>query len=126
MPQVKKSPAGVSPPASSSRASKSAKSRREVEQAAVRFETALGEANQALKTLARNVGQGAEVAYKDLSKALKTLRRDAAKTNRQLAKDLAKVAASVRPEKTAKTAGKGASRSRTAAKKSGTTRAKKA
>jgi len=107
-------------------ASKSANSRREVEQAAERFETALGEANQALKTLARNVGKGAEVAYKDLSKALKTLRRDAAKTNRQLAKDLAKVAASVRPEKPAKTARKGASRSRTAAKKSGTTRKKMA
>jgi hypothetical protein len=126
MPQVKKSSAGVGQPASSSRASKSANSRREVEQAAERFETALGEANQALKTLARNVGQGAEVAYKDLSKALKTLRRDAAKTNRQLAKDLAKVADSVRPQKTAKAAGQGAPRSRTAAKKSGTTRKKKA
>jgi hypothetical protein len=65
MPQVKKSPAGAGQPASSSRASSSANSRREVEQATERFETALGEANQALKTLARNVGKGAEVAYKE-------------------------------------------------------------
>ena len=130
MPQVKRSPAGVRRPASPSQASGSASTRREVEQASERFETALGEANQALKTLARNVGQGADVAYKDLAKALKTLRRDAAKTNRQLAKDLATLAASVRPEKAAaKPARKSAAaspRSRSAAKKSGPSREKKA
>jgi ABC-type transporter Mla subunit MlaD len=130
MSEVKKTPARARRSGSASPAPTSPITRREVEQAAARFEKALEEANQALQTLAKNVGKGADTAYKDLSKALKTLRSDAVKTNRQLSKDLAKLAAAVNPAKApAKPARKRAARSPdsgTAAKKSAAGRGKKA
>jgi superfamily II RNA helicase len=130
MPQVKKTPARARRSDSASPAPTSPITRREVEQAAERFEKALEEANQALHTLARNVGKGAEVAYKDLSKALKTLRRDAEKTNRQLSKDLAKLAAVASPAKApgkpARNRAAPSPRPGTAAKDSGAPRGNKA
>lgn len=82
--------------------------RKEVEQAAARFDKALDEANDALLALGQDMGKGARSAYKEIAKALRSLRRDAQKTNRSLLKDLEKLRDSVTPAKSsAHTAGKG-------------------
>jgi hypothetical protein len=73
--------------------------RKEVEQAAARFDKALDEANDALLALGQDMSKGARSAYKEIAKALRSLRRDAQKTNRSLLKDLEKLRASVTPGK---------------------------
>jgi hypothetical protein len=103
MPPAKKSPTRKTSRATGA-GSKSALTRREVEQATKRFEKALDEASDALQALGKDVGRGAQSAYKDLAKALKAVRSDAQKTNRSLLKDVEKLAAAV-------TAGKTTSRS---------------
>ena len=96
-----------------------ASTRKEVEQAAERFEKALADAGDALQALAKDAGHGAQRTYKELAKTLKALRREAEKTNRAMRKDLGKLAAAVTPAKpVAKAAPKRPTSSRTPAKKS--------
>jgi uncharacterized membrane protein YccC len=104
--------------------------REELEQATARFERALEEAGEALRTIRGDLGKGAQRAYKDVAKALKSLRRDAQKTNKGLVKDLDKLRvalAAAKEEATPAAARKPAARrkpaaTRTAASKPGRTR----
>jgi hypothetical protein len=77
----------------------SAATRREVEQSITRFEKRLDEANDALATLGKHLGRGAQSSYKEVTSTLRTLRRDAAKTNKQALKDFDKVRAALTPSK---------------------------
>ena len=72
-------------------ASTSAATRREVEQSIARFEKRLDDANDALSTLGKHLGRGAQSSYKEVTAALRSLRRDAAKTNKQALKDFDKL-----------------------------------
>lgn len=76
-------------------ASTSTATRREVERSIARFEKRLDEANEALQTLGKHLGRGAQSSYKEVTAALRALRRDAAKTNRQALKDLDKLRAAL-------------------------------
>jgi hypothetical protein len=58
-----------------------------VERQIARFEKLLDDAADALQSLSKHMGRGAQDAYKQLTKTMKALRRDAAKTNRDLLKD---------------------------------------
>ena len=89
MPTAKKPPARkpTARGAPRSSASKSTATRREVERSIARFEKLLDDAGDALQSLSKDLGRGAQDAYKELTKTMKALRRDAAKTNRNLLKD---------------------------------------
>jgi hypothetical protein len=76
-------------------ASKSAATRREVEQSIARFEKRLDDANDALKTLGSHLGRGAQGSYKEVTAAMSALRREAAKTNRAALKDFDKMRAAL-------------------------------
>ena len=78
-------------------ASTSAATRREVEQSITRFEKRLDDANDALATLGKNLGRGAQSSYKEVTAAMRALRRDAAKTNKQALKDFDKLRAALTP-----------------------------
>jgi phosphoenolpyruvate-protein kinase (PTS system EI component) len=97
--------------------------RKEVEEAAARFDKALEEATHALQAIRDDLGKGAKSAYKDIANALKALRRDAQKTNKSLLKDIDKLRASVTPTKApARSASKGtATRAPARAASGGTT-----
>jgi DNA topoisomerase-1 len=69
----------------------SAATRREVEQSIARFEKRLDDANDALQTLGKHLGRGAQSSYKEVTTALRALRRDAVKTNKQALKDFDKL-----------------------------------
>src|SRR6185437_8224114 len=69
----------------------SAATRREVEQSIARFEKRLDDANDALQTLGKHLGRGAQSSYKEVTTALRALRRDAAKTNKAALKDFDKL-----------------------------------
>src|SRR6185437_5343584 len=69
----------------------SSATRREVEQSIARFEKRLDDANDALQTLGKHLGRGAQSSYKEVTTALRALRRDAAKTNKQALKDFDKL-----------------------------------
>jgi hypothetical protein len=75
----------------------SAATRREVEQSIARFEKRLDDANDALQTLGKNLGRGAQSSYKEVTAALRALRRDAAKTNKQALKDFDKLRTALTP-----------------------------
>jgi hypothetical protein len=72
-------------------ASTTAATRREVEQSIARFEKRLDDANDALQTLGKHLGRGAQGSYKEVTAALRSLRRDALKTNKQALKDFDKL-----------------------------------
>lgn len=115
-PATRKSPARRTTRASTGKTSTSTTARREVEQRIAQFDKLLGDAGDALQTLGKHAGKGAQNTYGDLTKALKALRRDAERTNRQLLKDLDKLVAVVTPAKTAaRTSSKSPSRSRNTA-----------
>ena len=76
-------------------ASTSAATRREVEQSIARFEKRLDDANDALKTLGKHLGRGAQSSYKEVTAALTALRREAAKTNKQALKDFDKIRSAI-------------------------------
>lgn len=88
--------------------STSAGTRREVEQSIARFEKRLDDANDALQTLGKHLGRGAQSSYKEVTAAMRALRRDAAKTNRQALKDFDKLRAAI----TQKAPGRASSRSK--------------
>ncbi|HJS95369.1 MAG TPA: hypothetical protein VJ741_13980, partial [Solirubrobacteraceae bacterium] len=69
----------------------SSATRREVEQSIARFEKRLDDANDALQTLGKHLGRGAQSSYKEVTTALRALRRDAAKTNKAALKDFDKL-----------------------------------
>jgi ATP/maltotriose-dependent transcriptional regulator MalT len=69
----------------------SSATRREVEQSIARFEKRLDDANDALQTLGKHLGRGAQSSYKEVTAALRALRRDAAKTNKAALKDFDKL-----------------------------------
>jgi ABC-type transporter Mla subunit MlaD len=83
----------------------SAATRRQFENAAKRLEKALDDAQDALKSLRKDLGHGADRAYTDLSGGISNVRRDLQKTNRLLSKDLARLRTAVTPSR-AKTASK--------------------
>ena len=107
MPEAKKS--AVRTPTTRSRAGTSARSssrtppsrstatRREAERQIARFEKHLDDASEALQLLGKDLGRGAQDAYKDVTKAMQALRRDAKKTNRNVLKDFDKLRAAVTP-----------------------------
>jgi DNA-binding protein HU-beta len=72
-------------------ASTSAATRREVEQSIARFEKRLDDASDALQTLGKHLGRGAQGSYKEVTATLRTLRRDAGKANKQALKDFDKL-----------------------------------
>jgi hypothetical protein len=72
-------------------ASTTAATRREVEQSIARFEKRLDDAHDALQTLGKHLGRGAQGSYKDVTAALRALRRDVVKTNKQALKDFDKI-----------------------------------
>jgi DNA-binding protein HU-beta len=72
-------------------ASTSAATRREVEQSIARFEKRLDDANDALQTLGKHLGRGAQGGYKEVTATLRALRRDAGKANKQALKDFDKL-----------------------------------
>ena len=121
MPQARKSTTSKSS-ARSSRgararaASASSATRREVEQSIARFEKRLDDANDALQTLGKHLGRGAQNSYKEVSSTLRSLRREAQKTNRQALKDFDKLRAAL-----SQSDASGRS-SRTSKKSSGSTR----
>jgi hypothetical protein len=53
--------------------------------------------SEALQLLGKELGRGAQDAYKDVTKAMQALRRDAKKTNRNVLKDFDKLRAAVTP-----------------------------
>jgi hypothetical protein len=71
-----------------------------VERQIARFEKLLDDSADALQSLSKHMGRGAQDAYKELTKTIKALRRDAAKTNRDLLKDFDKLRAAVTPSGT--------------------------
>ena len=117
MPTAKKPPARkpAARGAPRSSASKSTATRREVERPIARFEKLLDDAGDALQSLSKDMGRGAQDAYKELTKTMKALRRDAAKTNRDLLKDFDKLRAAVTPSGTTQRAS-----TRTTARSGGT------
>jgi hypothetical protein len=78
-------------------AATSSATRREVEQSIARFEKRLDDANDALQTLGKHLGRGAQSSYKEVTSALRALRRDAAKTNKAALKDFDKLRAALTP-----------------------------
>jgi hypothetical protein len=94
-----RSRAGTPPARSSSRtpASRATATRREAERQIARFEKHLDDASEALQLLGKDLGRGAQDAYKDVTKAMQALRRDAKKTNRNVLKDFDKLRAAVTP-----------------------------
>ena len=102
MPTAKKPPARKPAARGAPRnsASKSTATRREVERQIARLEKLLDDAGGALQTLGKDMGRGAQDAYKELTKTMTALRRDARKTNRNLLKDFDKLRASVTPSGT--------------------------
>jgi hypothetical protein len=94
----------------------SAATRREVEQSIARFEKRLDDANDALSTLGKHLGRGAQSSYKEVTATMRALRRDALKTNRQALKDFDKLRSALTPSKTS------ARSSRTAKATSGSSR----
>jgi DNA-binding protein HU-beta len=94
MPPAKKQPARRAAPSPTAPIT-----RKEVEDAAARFDKALEDAHQALQAMGKGMGKGAKGAYTDVTKALSALRRDAQKTNRGLLKELDKLRSSVTPAK---------------------------
>jgi hypothetical protein len=102
MPPARKSPTTRSGPRRTTgvrarAASTSAATRREVEQSIARFEKRLDDANDALQTLGKHLGRGAQSGYKEVTATLRALRRDAAKTNKAALKDFDKLRSALTP-----------------------------
>jgi hypothetical protein len=68
-----------------------------VEQSIARFEKRLDDANDALSTLGKHLGRGAQGSYKEVTSALRALRRDVVKTNKQALKDFDKLRTALTP-----------------------------
>ena len=77
-----------------------AATRRDVERQIARVEKALGDAGDALQLLAKDMGRGAEDAYKELVRTAKALRRDAQRTNKRMLKDFDKLRGALTPSGT--------------------------
>jgi len=98
----------------------SSATRREVEQSIARFEKRLDDANDALQTLGKHLGRGAQSGYKEVTAALRTLRRDAGKVNKQALKDFDKVRGALTQARTsASRSTKSSARSATGTARSG-------
>lgn len=122
MPPARRSPtskpSGAARGARSRANASSASTRREVEQSITRFEKRLDDANDALQTLGKTLGRGAQSSYKEVTAAMRALRRDAVKTNKQALKDFDKLRAAM----TQSNARAASSSTRSAAKRSTSTR----
>jgi hypothetical protein len=68
-----------------------------VERSVARFEKHLDDANEALVTLGKHLGRGAQSSYKEVTAALRALRRDAVRTNKEALKDFDKLRAALSP-----------------------------
>jgi hypothetical protein len=77
-----------------------AATRRDVERQIARVEKLLGDAGDALQLLAKDMGRGAEDAYKELVRTAKALRRDAQRTNQRMLKDFDKLRGALTPSGT--------------------------
>jgi hypothetical protein len=71
--------------------------RRDVERQIARVEKLLGDAGDALQLLGKDMGRGAEDAYKELVRTAKALRRDAQRTNKRMLKDFDKLRSALTP-----------------------------
>ena len=91
-----------------------AATRREVEQSIARFEKRLDDANDALATLGKHLGRGAQSSYKEVTATMRALRRDAAKTNKQALKDFDQLRAALTKPRAKTNASGGSSRSKAA------------
>ena len=74
--------------------------RRDVERQIARVEKLLGDAGDALQLLGKDMGRGAEDAYKELVRTAKALRRDAQRTNKRMLKDFDKLRGALTPSGT--------------------------
>jgi len=98
MPAAKRAPAKASSRAGTRTPPvRSAATRREVERQIARFEKHLDDAGEALALLGKDMGRGAQDAYREMRRTLTALRRDARKTNRSVLKDFDKLRAAVAP-----------------------------
>jgi hypothetical protein len=100
--------------------------RRQVERAATRLEKSLEEAQEALKAIRKDLGKGADRAYKDLTDAVGTLRRDAQRTNKLVAKELDRLRSAVTPARARTAAKPRASSARSTGSRAATKRTTKA
>ena len=74
-----------------------AATRGDVERRIARVEKLLGDVGDALQLLGKDMGRGAEDAYKELVRTARALRRDAQRTNKRMLKDFDKLRDALTP-----------------------------